>query len=69
MPIAEKHLADIGRKYDLGPKQFDEKAKAKLLAYPWPGNIRELLAVVERAAILSEGEAITPTDLFLDARS
>ena len=69
LPIAEKHLADIGRKYDLGPKQFDEKAKAKLLAYPWPGNIRELLAVVERAAILSEGEAITPTDLFLDARS
>ena len=69
LPIAEKHLADIVRKYDLGPKRFDEKAQAKLLAYPWPGNIRELLAVVERAAILSDGEAIIPTDLFLDARS
>ncbi len=69
LPIAQKHLADIVRKYDLGPKHFDDKAQTKLLAYPWPGNIRELLAVVERAAILSEGEAITPTDLFLDARS
>ncbi len=69
LPIAQKHLADIVRKYDLDPKHFDEKAQTKLLAYPWPGNIRELLAVVERAAILSEGEAITPTDLFLDARS
>ena len=68
-PIAEKHLQEICKKYDLGPKRFDDKAQARLLAYPWPGNIRELLAVVERAAILSDSEAITPDDLFLDARS
>ncbi|WP_457597376.1 sigma-54-dependent transcriptional regulator [Hydrogenimonas sp.] len=69
LPIAEKSLARIADQYGLGPKRFGEEAKERLLAYPWPGNIRELIAVVERAAILSDGETITPEDLFLDARS
>ncbi|WP_456451463.1 sigma-54-dependent transcriptional regulator [Hydrogenimonas sp.] len=69
VPIAERTLEEVVAKYGLGPKRFGEEAKAKLLAYPWPGNIRELVAVVERAAILSDGEEITPDDLFLDARS
>ena len=69
LPIAQKSLEEVAAKYALGPKRFGEEAKAKLLAYPWPGNIRELVAVVERAAILSDGEEITPDDLFLDARS
>ena len=37
--------------------------------YDFPGNIRELISVVQRAAILSEGEEIQPGDLFLQARS
>jgi two-component system NtrC family response regulator len=69
LPIAEKSLAQVCEKYGIGPKRFGEAAKERLLAYPWPGNIRELVAVVERAAILSDGEEITPEDLFLDARS
>ncbi|WP_201352651.1 sigma-54-dependent transcriptional regulator [Hydrogenimonas urashimensis] len=69
IPIAEKSLAEIVEKYGLEPKSFSEEAKEKLLSYPWPGNIRELIAVVERAAILSDEETIAPEDLFLDARS
>ena len=69
IPIAEKSLEEVVAKYGLGSKSFGQEAKEALLAYPWPGNIRELIAVVERAAILSEGEEITPEDLFLDARS
>jgi len=34
-----------------------------LAAYRWPGNVRELENVVERAAILCEGELIGPEDL------
>ena len=39
-----------------------------MLSYKWPGNIRELLSVVERAAILCENDTIMPEDLFLSSR-
>jgi len=68
IPIAQKSLEDIVRKYDFNPKVFSKKAKEKMIEYNWPGNIRELIAVVERAAILSDGDTITENDLFLDAR-
>ena len=66
--IAQKSLEYIIEKYSFNPKVFSEKAKEKMIDYNWPGNIRELIAVVERAAILSDGDTITENDLFLDAR-
>lgn len=35
-------------------KVFDPKAKAKLLQWSWPGNIRELHNVIERSVLLSK---------------
>ncbi len=43
--------------------QFSPAALNCLLAYDWPGNIRELENVVERAVILTEGESIEPQAL------
>jgi DNA-binding NtrC family response regulator len=40
-------------------------AQQKLLQYSFPGNVRELKAVVELAAVLAEGDAIQPQDLSL----
>jgi two-component system response regulator HydG len=42
-------------------------ALAKLAAYHWPGNIRELENVLARAAILASGEEILPEDIPLSA--
>jgi DNA-binding NtrC family response regulator len=42
---------------------FSEEAIAALESYAWPGNIRELQNVVERAVLLGKGERITPADL------
>jgi len=42
---------------------FSDEAVAALEAYTWPGNIRELQNVVERAVLLGKGELITPADL------
>ncbi len=68
IPIAERTLEDVVARYGLGPKEFSKEAKEMLTSYHWPGNIRELIAVVERAAILSDDVAISCDDLFLDAR-
>jgi DNA-binding NtrC family response regulator len=44
-------------------------AKAHLLKYPWPGNIRELANVLERAMILQHGERLEMSDLGLQGRA
>lgn len=68
LPIAEAVLAQNCAQYHFEPKHFDEEAREALLHYAWPGNIRELISVVERSAILSDGEQIGIDDLFLEAR-
>jgi len=49
------------------PKQFDARALDALGAYEWPGNVRQLRNVVERAFILAEGK-ITADHVRLDAK-
>jgi DNA-binding NtrC family response regulator len=46
-------------------KQINPKALELLLKYDWPGNIRELENVIERAAILSKDDMIQPYDISL----
>ena len=48
----------------LEEKEFSDDAKKALIEYSWPGNIRELINVVKRAAILSESNIIKKEDLF-----
>ncbi|MBA4068076.1 MAG: hypothetical protein C0501_31110 [Isosphaera sp.] len=45
------------------PLTVSPDAVAALVRYDWPGNIRELANVIERAQILAEGSEITPDDL------
>ena len=45
---------------------FDRMAQAALLEYPWPGNIRELRNVINRAVLVAEGQWISASDLDLD---
>ena len=69
LPIAGRVLEEVCNKYDLESKAFNKEAEKRLLEYNWPGNIRELISVVERAAILSDESEITEKDLFLESRS
>jgi two-component system NtrC family response regulator len=55
-------------KYGFDLKTFSKEAQSELLDYSWPGNIRELISVVERAVILSETQEIQKDELFLDIR-
>lgn len=45
------------------PKKLGKSALDKLQGYSFPGNIRELKAIVELAAIMSEGETINESDI------
>lgn len=45
-------------------KGVTDMALKKLSEYSWPGNVRELENVIERAALLAQGEWISPDDLL-----
>tara|TARA_S200000501_G_scaffold132480_1_gene125251 strand:+ start:56 stop:544 length:489 start_codon:yes stop_codon:yes gene_type:complete len=49
-----------------GELSVSPEALGKLLNYGWPGNVRELENVVQRAMVLSNGEAISAEHLFFD---
>ncbi|MCD4667162.1 MAG: sigma-54 dependent transcriptional regulator [Sulfurimonas sp.] len=68
LQIAEAMCETNCKKYEFELKTFSEDAKKQLLEYSWPGNIRELISVVERAVILSEGSEISADELFLQNR-
>jgi len=55
------HAAAGGRRLVLSPE-----AERAISEHAWPGNVRELENVMERAVVLTRGEAITPEDLLLE---
>jgi two-component system response regulator AtoC len=48
-------------------KTLSDEAKRALLTYSWPGNIRELSNLIERAIVMSGSEVIEPEDLALSS--
>jgi DNA-binding NtrC family response regulator len=63
--LAEYYLNKFMAKYGKHGLRINQAAQERLLSYPWPGNIRELLHTVERAVILSEGNVLKPADFLL----
>ncbi|HXJ79992.1 MAG TPA: sigma 54-interacting transcriptional regulator, partial [Candidatus Methylomirabilis sp.] len=61
--LAERFLARTCAEYGLPLKRLDPDAEAHLLAYPWPGNIRELANVIERAALFTDTPVLTAESL------
>ncbi len=65
--LAEHFLERYRREFRKPTLQFSEDARTRLATYPWPGNVRELQNTVERAVILSDGQAIDAQALQLPA--
>ncbi|MFW6092464.1 MAG: sigma-54-dependent transcriptional regulator [Pseudomonadota bacterium] len=64
--LAAQILARLAREYGAPAPEIDSEAMAALEAYEFPGNVRELENVLERAFTLSEGGRIRRDDLQLD---
>jgi transcriptional regulator with GAF, ATPase, and Fis domain len=59
-----RHAQRIGKPVT----HLDDETVEALVAHDWPGNIRELENVIERAVVLSDGPAITRDDLPIEVR-
>lgn len=68
VPMAEYFLDKFSRKYQRPGLYFSTAAKTELIAYQWPGNIRELNHMIERAVVLSTDQEICLTQLALSPK-
>ena len=67
--LSDFYLNKFTVKYGKHGLRINQAARDKLMAYPWPGNIRELLHTVERAVILADGSVIKPADFPFDSKT
>lgn len=65
LPLAEHFLYKHGLRYHKTGLRLSVTAQQQLMLYPWPGNLRELSHLLERAVLLCQHSQIGQTDLHL----
>jgi two-component system, NtrC family, response regulator AtoC len=61
--LAKHFVNDFCKENNMNPKNITDEAKQLLRTYHYPGNIRELKAVMELACVMTNGDKIKPTHL------
>jgi DNA-binding NtrC family response regulator len=61
--LAKYFVDDFAKENNMGIIHFAQEAKTKLLHYYFPGNVRELKAIIDLAAVLCENNKITANDI------
>lgn len=61
--FAERFIADFNKSLGRNVQRLAPQMQQLFLAYHWPGNIREVKNVIERAMILSNGDDLLPIHL------
>lgn len=68
VPLANRLLERISARYRIPPVVLTSSAIARLLEYPWPGNLRELSSTLESTVIECSGGILRAEDLSLPIR-
>lgn len=63
--LFRKFALEMSEKYHMPPLRLTEAGKQRLMAFSWPGNVRQLKNVTENMSITSEEREITPEILDL----
>lgn len=61
--ICKFFVEQFSKENQLGKLAISLEAQTKLLSYSWPGNIRELKAVIELACVMCDGQTIEESDI------
>ncbi len=61
--LAKHFIIEFCKESGMSAKSLSENANAKLLSYAYPGNIRELRAVVELGVVLADGDIIASENI------
>jgi two-component system, NtrC family, response regulator AtoC len=67
LPLVRSFLARFAKEGDRSAPDVSPEAARLLENYPWPGNVREVRNVVERALLLCEGSEILPEHLPIES--
>jgi two-component system response regulator FlrC len=68
LPLARRFLGDMAGAMGRGNMRLDASAERSLQEYGWPGNVREMENVIQRAVILAPTEIVKPEHLHLPVR-
>ena len=63
--LVEHFLAHFRKQHGRPQMTLAPDARAKLLSYQWPGNVRQLRNAIDSAVVMAEGNVILPDDLGL----
>lgn len=67
-PLADRFLGEFARRFQKPVRYIEPETRDLLRAYRWPGNIRELRNVIERAVLLERGETLGPSSVPANLR-
>jgi DNA-binding NtrC family response regulator len=66
IPLMTEHfLSTLASEMGMAPRKISEEAQSLLNTYTFPGNVRELRNIIERALIESTGKPINPEHIYL----
>jgi transcriptional regulator with PAS, ATPase and Fis domain len=66
VPLAEEFVEEAASRLRIRPPELSERAQTWLIRHSWPGNIRELKSVLDRAVLLAAGGMVDMEHLQVD---